>query len=406
MSNYPQTLEWLFSQLPMYQRTGTSAYKADLHNTITLDNYLGNPHKFYKTIHVAGTNGKGSTCHLIASALQEAGYKVGLYTSPHLKDFRERIKINGKMCEKEFVVDFVEQHKDFFSKEQLSFFEMTVGMAFQYFKEQQVDIAVIETGLGGRLDSTNIIKPIITAITNIDKDHTAILGNTFVKIATEKAGIIKEHTPIVIGEQKGFLKSRFQENAAKKNAFIHFIDHRSKSIPTDLKGTYQKANTRLAKKVLEIVVERNKISVTPENINNGFLNVVKNTGLRGRYEIVKLEPKTILDTAHNVAGISQLFKQILKEPYERLHIVMGMVNDKDVSKVLKLLPKNASYYLARPDIPRGMPVVQLSAYFKQHNLQHTTFETVNQAFESAAKQAHKDDLVLATGSTFVIAEII
>ncbi|PZX41020.1 dihydrofolate synthase/folylpolyglutamate synthase [Nonlabens dokdonensis] len=406
MSNYPQTLEWLFSQLPMYQRTGKSAYKADLQNTIDLDNHLGNPHMSYKTIHVAGTNGKGSTCHLIASALQEAGYKVGLYTSPHLKDFRERIKVNGEMCEKTFVVDFVKQHKEFFLNHQLSFFEMTLGMAFQYFKEQKVDIAVIETGLGGRLDSTNIIQPMITAITNIAKDHTAILGNTFTKIATEKAGIIKERTPIVIGEQKGFLKSRFRESAGNKNALIHLIDHRSKSLPTDLKGTYQKANTRLAQKVLHLLRESNEITITSKEIASGFLNVVRNTGLRGRYEVINEKPKTILDTAHNVAGITQLLKQVLKEPYENLHVVMGMVSDKDVNKVLQLLSKQATYYLARPDIPRGMPVKELSNYFTQNKLTNKTFKTVNQAFDGACLQATKNDLILVTGSTFVVAEII
>lgn len=280
MLNYIETLEWLFSQLPMYQRAGKVAYKADLQNTIDLDNHLGNPHNSYKTIHIAGTNGKGSTSHMIASILQEAGYKVGLYTSPHLKDFRERIRINGEMCSEQFVIQFVDDHKDFFENHRLSFFEMTVGMAFQYFKEEKVDIAVIETGLGGRLDSTNIITPIITAITNIDKDHTAILGNTFTQIALEKAGIIKENVPIVIGEQRGFLKSRFRESAQNKSALIHFIDHRSKSLPTDLKGDYQKANSRLAIKVVELLHDKKHIEVTRKMIKIGLLQVAKTTGLQ------------------------------------------------------------------------------------------------------------------------------
>lgn len=406
MSNYSQTLEWLFSQLPMYQRAGKAAYKANLNNTIDLDNHLGNPHTSYKTIHVAGTNGKGSSCHLMASALQEAGYKVGLYTSPHLKDFRERIKVNGQMCEKTFVVDFVKKHKNFFIDHQLSFFEMTVGMAFQYFKAKQVDIAVIETGLGGRLDSTNIIKPVITAITNIAKDHTAILGNTFTAIAKEKACIIKEKVPVVIGEQKRFLKSSFRESAINKNAPIYFIDHRSQSLPTDLKGAYQKANSRLAEKVLTLLNANNTINISAKEIQLGFLNVVKNTSLRGRYEMSCEEPKIILDTAHNVAGMSQLIKQILTETYEQLHIVIGMVNDKDIDKVLELLPQKATYYLARPDIPRGMPVEELSNHFTQQKLMNTTFKSVNQALERAKTAAAKNDLILVTGSTFVVAEII
>lgn len=406
MLNYKETLEWLFSQLPMYQRAGKVAYKANLQNTIDLDNHLGNPHNSYKTIHVAGTNGKGSTSHMIASILQEAGYKVGLYTSPHLKDFRERIRINGKKCSKEFVVQFVDVHKDFFENHQLSFFEMTVGMAFQYFKEEQVDIAVIETGLGGRLDSTNIIKPVIAAITNIDKDHTAILGNTYSQIAFEKAGIIKENIPVVIGEQRGFLKSRFRESALKKSSLIHFIDHRSKSLPTDLKGDYQKANSRLAIKVIELLNETKQIQVTARVMETGLLQVAKTTGLQGRYQVLSVQPKTIADTAHNVAGVKKVIDQVRNENYQILHIVLGMVSDKDAMSVITLLPKDALYYIAKPDIPRGMEVQVLANYLDKGFLKYTVNDSVNKALKNAQEVAGKEDLILITGSTFVVAEII
>ncbi|MEN8817293.1 MAG: folylpolyglutamate synthase/dihydrofolate synthase family protein [Nonlabens sp.] len=390
----------------MYQRAGKVAYKADLQNTIDLDNHLGNPHRFYKTIHIAGTNGKGSTSHMIASVLQEAGYKVGLYTSPHLKDFRERIRINGTMCSEKFVIQFVEDHKDFFENHRLSFFEMTVGMAFQYFKEKQVDIAVIETGLGGRLDSTNIITPVIAAITNIDKDHTAILGNTYSQIAFEKAGIIKENVPVVIGEQRSFLKSRFRESAQNKNSLIHFIDQRSESLPTDLKGDYQKANSRLAVKVITLLNESKQVEITDKMIKDGLLQVAKTTGLQGRYQILDNEPKTIADTAHNVAGIKKVIKQVQNEVYEKLHIVLGMVSDKDAMSVIRLLPQKAHYYISRPDIPRGMEVEVLADFLDQGYLNYSAYDSVDQALKNAQMLAGVQDLILITGSTFVVAEII
>lgn len=406
MLNYTETLEWLFSQLPMYQRAGKVAYKADLKNTIDLDNHLENPHRSYKTIHIAGTNGKGSTSHMIASVLQEAGYKVGLYTSPHLKDFRERIRVNGEMCSEQFVIQFVDDHKDFFENHRLSFFEMTVGMAFQYFKEEQVDIAVIETGLGGRLDSTNIITPVIAAITNIDKDHTAILGNTYSQIAFEKAGIIKENVPVVIGEQRSFLKSRFSESAQNKNSIVHFIDHRSKSLPTDLRGDYQKANSRLAMKVIELLNKSREVLVTEKMMETGLLKVAKTTGLKGRYQLLDTQPKIIADTAHNMAGIAQVVKQVQNEDYEKLHIVLGMVSDKDAMSVINLLPQNANYYIAKPDIPRGMEIQVLSSYLDQGSLEYTAYDSVSQALENAKIRANEKDVILIIGSTFVIAEII
>lgn len=406
MTTYQETLDWLFSQLPMFQRAGKSAYRANLDNSIAFDCHLDHPHTFYKTIHIAGTNGKGSTSHMIASILQEAGYKVGLYTSPHLKDFRERIRVNGKKCSQQFVTDFVAQHTAFFINNRLSFFEMTVGMAFQYFKEQQVDIAVIETGLGGRLDSTNIITPVISAITNIDKDHMAILGNTLVKIAGEKAGIIKKNVPVVVGERRGFLKSRFRESAINKKAVIHFIDHRVKSLPTDLKGNYQKDNVQLAIKVIEILNENNITNVSHHHLNKGLLQVAATTGLRGRYDVLGQNPKIIADTAHNIAGIRVLMQQVKQESFKDLHIVLGMVSDKDATSVIKLLPKDAHYYISKPDIPRGMEVAVLASHLTTFHLVHKVFESVEAAFKAAKKNAAANDLILITGSTFVVAEII
>ncbi len=390
----------------MYQRQGKVAYKANLNNTILLDDHLGNPHERFPTIHVAGTNGKGSTCHMLASVLQEAGYKVGLYTSPHLKDFRERIKINGEMCTKKFVVDFVQKHKGFLEDNQFSFFEMTVGMAFQYFAEQKVDIAVIETGLGGRLDSTNIIKPLVCAITNIDKDHTAVLGKTLLKIAGEKAGIIKENVPVVIGERRSHLKSRFRESATTKNAPITFVNHRRQALPTDLLGSYQNDNARVATAVIQELNKVSDFAVSEENLKSGLKKVVKNARLRGRYDVLQLQPKVVCDTAHNVAGIKMVLAQVEKEDFETLHIVLGMVADKNIDAVLSLLPKYGTYHLCRPDIPRGLAVEALQEAVKKHALPFTSYSSVHEAYEGALKMAKFQDMVLATGSTFVVAEII
>lgn len=404
--NYEQTLSWLFNQLPMYQRQGKVAYKTNLNNTILLDDHLGNPHECFPTIHVAGTNGKGSTCHMLASVLQEAGYKVGLYTSPHLKDFRERIKINGEMCTQKFVVDFVQKHKNFLETNQLSFFEMTVGMAFQYFAEQKVDIAVIETGMGGRLDSTNIINPLVCAITNIDKDHTAVLGNTLVKIAGEKAGIIKENTPVVVGEKRNHLKSRFRESAADKNATIKNVNHRKKALPTDLLGSYQKDNARVATTVIQELNRVSDFTISDEILKNGLKNVVKNTRLRGRYDVLQLQPKVVCDTAHNVAGIKMVLSQVQKEDFKTLHIVLGMVADKNIDAVLSLLPQSAIYHLCRPDIPRGLAVEELEKVMTRYDLACSSYTSVIHAYEGALQAARPADLILATGSTFVVAEII
>ncbi|MBF4984467.1 bifunctional folylpolyglutamate synthase/dihydrofolate synthase [Nonlabens mediterrranea] len=404
--DYSQSLEWLFKQLPMYQRVGKAAYKANLDNTVLLDNHLGNPHLSFATIHVAGTNGKGSTCHMMASVLQEAGYKVGLYTSPHLKDFRERIRINGVMVPKDYVVDFVNKHKLFFESNQLSFFEMTVGMAFQYFKDSNIDIAIIETGLGGRLDSTNIITPLVSVITNIDKDHVAMLGNTLVKIAGEKAGIIKNDVPVVIGERRASLRSLFRESAISKNAIYHQVNHRLKPLETDLKGAYQKDNVRVACEALSVLNQTRDYKILQRHLNSGLLNVVSNTGLRGRYELLQVQPRVIADTAHNKAGIKTLVKQLKLEKFNKLHIVMGMVSDKDVDQVLSLMPKKAFYYIARPNVIRGMEIDVLSGFFKKHQLNYKKFNSVSDALDKAKSLAHSDDLIVVTGSVFVVAEII
>ncbi|MDP5077286.1 MAG: bifunctional folylpolyglutamate synthase/dihydrofolate synthase [Nonlabens sp.] len=404
--NYQQTLDWLFTQLPMYQRVGAVAYKANLDNTLKLDAHLKHPHHHFKTIHVAGTNGKGSTCHMLASILQEAGFKVGLYTSPHLKDFRERIKINGVMVPEEFVVDFVSENKSFFEKEALSFFEMTVGMAFSYFKQEQVDIAIIETGLGGRLDSTNIITPLVSVITTIDKDHMAFLGNTLGKIAMEKAGIMKENVPVVIGERRGWLRARFCESGTLKQAAVHLVDHRSKSLPTDLRGIYQKDNVRTALKTLEVLKADGHFDIDEAHIKNGLLNVIKNTGLRGRYETLQLKPKVVAETAHNPAGLKLLNAAIATEQFDKLHIILGMAADKDLDTIIQFLPKQATYYVAKPNVQRGMQVSILSDKLKKNGFDCTAFESVMEALNYSKSVASKDDLIIVTGSIFVVAEVI
>lgn len=404
--DYPQTLEWLFRQLPMYQRVGKAAYKANLDNTILLDEHLGKPHQSFQTIHVAGTNGKGSTCHMMASVLQEAGYTVGLYTSPHLIDFRERIKINGKEVSQDYVVNFIARNKSFFESQKLSFFEMTVGMAFQYFKDENVDVAVIETGLGGRLDSTNIITPVISIITSIDKDHVAMLGNTLVKIAGEKAGIIKYNIPVVIGERRDVLRKCFRQNAIQKSTSYYQVNHRLKAYPSDLKGSYQKDNSRTAVAALNVLKQLAYFDFSQQQLEKGLMQVVQNTGLRGRYELLQDDPRVIAETAHNPAGIKTLVHQLEKETYKDLHIVIGMAADKDAAQILNLLPVNAHYHISKPDVPRGMQIEVLATYFKKERLKFNAYPTILEALETAKKLAHKDDLIIVTGSVFVVAEVI
>ncbi len=396
----------MFSQLPMYQNMGKVAFKKDLTNTYTLSNHLKNPEKKFKSIHVAGTNGKGSTSHMLASILQEAGYKVGLYTSPHLKDFRERIKINGKCVSKQFVIGFIKRNTSFFNEHSLSFFEMTVGMAFDYFARQKVDIAVIEVGLGGRLDSTNIIKPEISVITNIGLDHTQFLGDTLELIAFEKAGIIKEKVPVVIGETQKETKPVFKKIAKEKDTSICFADDSEyKTYESDLKGVYQKHNI---KTVLKTISELKKkgFTISEANIVSGLINVIKNTGLQGRWQVLQLMPKIIADTAHNREGLTYTMAQIKSEAFKNLHIVLGVVNDKNLDTIIGLLPKDAHYYYCKPNVQRGLEANILKDYFTSKNYNGQAYNSVAEAFGAAKKSASVNDLIYVGGSTFVVAEII
>lgn len=403
--NYQDTVNWMFKQLPMYQNQGKTAFKKDLSNTILLANHLKNPEHKFKSIHVAGTNGKGSTSHMLASVLQEAGYKVGLYTSPHLKDFRERIKINGKEVSKQFVIGFIKRNKAFLEQHQLSFFEMTVGMAFDYFSKQNVDIAIIEVGLGGRLDSTNIITPEVSVITNIGFDHTQFLGTTYEAIATEKAGIIKPHVPVIIGETQKETKKVFLEIAKSNTSEIYFADETISNYTSDLKGNYQKHNIKTATKAIRVLSHKS-FNISEENIKAGLQNVVKNTGLKGRWQVLQTEPKVICDTAHNKEGLTYIVKQLAEENYKKLHVVFGVVNDKDVDSILPLLPKNATYYFCKPNVPRGLDAEILRLKFISNGFKGEAYQSVNNALNEAKIAANTEDLIYVGGSTFVVAEVV
>ncbi len=424
---YSETTAYLFSQLPMYQRIGASAYKANLDNTLQLLEALNNPEKKFKSIHVAGTNGKGSTSHTLASILQSAGYKTGLYTSPHLKDFRERIKINGICIPEENVVKFVEKNRTLFEQIEPSFFEMTVGLAFEYFAEEQVDIAIIEVGMGGRLDSTNTITPLLSVITNISKDHTAFLGDTLEKIALEKAGIIKPETPVVIGETNPLTAPVFEDIAKKNHSEIIFADQHivlenvkrennhtyfeahshgnpPKSYICDLSGIYQEKNLRTVLTAVELL--RNHFTLSDEAIGAGLANVVKHTGLMGRWQVLREKPLTVCDTGHNEDGIKQVLLQIEQTPHHRLHAVFGVVNDKDVTTILSMLPKNARYYFCKANLPRALNEKDLQEQAQHFGLQGDAFPSVREALENAEKSAEQDDLIWIGGSTFVVADIL
>lgn len=430
--NYQQTLDYLFSQLPMFQRIGSAAYKADLDNTIALCRLLGNPENKFRSIHVAGTNGKGSSSHMLASVLQSAGLKVGLYTSPHLKDFRERIKINGEMMPEKNVVDFVANYKTDFEKIRLSFFEMTVGLAFDYFANEKVDIAVIEVGLGGRLDSTNVITPLVSVITNISFDHVALLGDTLEKIAAEKAGIIKDNVPVVIGEAVAETKPVFLEKASRHAAPIVFAEERYKArniravhsgklkllmdiekdgnrtfadLESELPGLYQQKNIPTVLATIDQLNEQG-FGLTESVIRDGIKNVIKNTGLLGRWQVLSDSPLTIADTGHNEAGIREVLKQISLTPHDRLHFVLGMVNDKDISTVLKMLPKNAAYYFCKARIPRALAAEELAAKAKEAGLTGEIYPSVAEALAAARQKAKQNDLVFTGGSTFTVAEVV
>lgn len=403
--NYQETTEWLFNQLPMFQQQGASAYKKDLSNTIALVNHLNNPEKKFKAIHVAGTNGKGSTSSMLASILQEAGYKVGLYTSPHLKDFIERIKINGKEITEKYVVQFVKENKSFFEENELSFFEMTVGLAFQYFAEEKVDVAIIEVGLGGRLDSTNIITPLVSVITNIGLDHTQFLGNTLELIAAEKAGIIKSNIPIVIGEYLPETKNVFIDIAQRNNAPLFFAqDKEFQDLPSDLLGDYQIHNKKTVFQTIELL--KNHFNITKQAIKGGLLNVVKNTGLLGRWQQIGENPTVICDTAHNSHGLKIVMKQIQKQRFNQLHIVLGVVNDKDLDSILPLFPKKAQYYFCKPNISRGLNCIELKEKASQFGLIGKVYDSVSIAYEEALKKATPNDFIYIGGSTFVVTEVL
>ncbi|MEQ6123467.1 folylpolyglutamate synthase/dihydrofolate synthase family protein [Pseudotenacibaculum sp. MALMAid0570] len=400
---YQQTVDWMFSQLPMYQRQGKTAFKKDLTNSIAFSEQLDNPHKKFKSIHVGGTNGKGSTSHMIASILQEAGYKVGLYTSPHLKNYTERIRVNGNEIPEEYVVNFISSNKLFLEKQQLSFFEMTVGMAFDYFANEKVDIAVIEVGLGGRLDSTNIITPELSVITNIGLDHTQFLGETLPEIAFEKAGIIKSRVPVVIGERQESVESVFTKKASNEKSEIIFASDSFTDLETDLLGDYQKKNANTA---LTAVKELKGFNISVETIVKGLNNIVRNTNLKGRWQVLKDIPKVICDTAHNKEGLTHVMQQLLDENFSQLHIVLGVVNDKNLDGILNLFPKNANYYFCKPNIPRGLNELELHKKAKEFHLIGGVYNSVSEAYNIALNNAMEKDLVFVGGSTFVVAEVI
>jgi dihydrofolate synthase / folylpolyglutamate synthase len=404
--NYQETTNWMFNQLPMYQLQGASAYKEDLTNIRLLAEHLGHPEHDLKCIHVAGTNGKGSTSHMLASVLQESGYKVGLYTSPHLKDFRERIKINGAEISEDFVCEFVAKHKEFFEANDMSFFEMSVGLAFDYFASEKTDIAIIEVGLGGRLDATNIITPLVSVITNIDLDHTQFLGNTTTAIAGEKAGIIKPDVPVVIGEYTEETEAVFLAKAKENNAPIYFAaDLISGVFPSDLLGDYQFQNKKTVQQVVVVLNSKTDFKVSIDHLKNGLLNTVKNTGLQGRWQQLGQNPKIICDTAHNQHGLTVVMNQIKKETFDKLHIVLGVVNDKDLDAILPLFPKKAQYYFCRPDSSRGLSTEILQNAAKKYDLQGEQYDSVTAAFLQAKENAGPNDFIYVGGSTFVVAEL-
>lgn len=427
--NYQETLEWMYKQLPMYQRIGAAAYKADLNNTIALLNLLGNPQNRFKSVHVAGTNGKGSTSHMLASIFQEAGYKTGLYTSPHLRDFRERIRINGEMIPEEKVVEFIAKHQEFFKTQGLSFFEMTVGMAFDYFANEQVDIAIVEVGMGGRLDSTNLITPELSVITNIGLDHVQFLGDTLEKIAFEKAGIIKNGIPVVIGETQAETHQVFEDKAAECHSPIYFADqifdcdkvHIESAIQQEydiwknselyleactipLMGNYQKKNLTTVMCAADLL--RKQFELSDDDIRDGVANVIRNTHLMGRWQILNQDPLTIADTGHNVDGIREVVSQLAEMTYNKLHFVIGMVNDKDIDHVLQLLPHNCEYYFCKADIPRGLDANILAEKAFELGLRGEVYSSVRDAYRSAINAARFDDIIFIGGSNFIVAEVV
>jgi len=428
MPDYQQTIDYLFSRLPMFSRLGAAAFKADLTNTIILSEAAGNPHLQFKSIHIAGTNGKGSASHMIAAIFQTAGYKTGLYTSPHLKDFRERIKVNGEMIDEAFVIDFTERIKPLIEEIEPSFFEITVVMAFAWFALQKVDIAVVEVGLGGRLDSTNIITPELSVITNIGYDHQNMLGNTLEEIAGEKAGIIKKGIPVVIGETLPETKPVFLQKAKETDSPIYFANEKRwvtdwkqedhelvvtvadnhtderRNYNLDLTGLYQTKNLITVLEVVHILI-RQGWEIKEKYIENALSHVKRLTGLHGRWEVIRQRPFTVLDVGHNEDGIKQIAEQLEFCNFQKLHIVIGMVKDKDVDKVLSLLPKYGTYYFTKAQIPRALNENELAEKAKEFDLHGQAFATVNEALQQAANHADKEDMILVCGSVFVVGEV-
>jgi dihydrofolate synthase / folylpolyglutamate synthase len=427
--DFKETLEYLYSQLPAFHRIGKAAYKANLDNTKALDDYFCSPHRKYKTIHIAGTNGKGSVSHMIASVLQQAGYKTGLYTSPHLKDFRERIKINGKEIPEQKVVEFVQRHKHFFEPMKPSFFELTVAMAFDYFANEEIEVAIIETGMGGRLDSTNIIIPELSVITNISNDHSQFLGDTLDKIAGEKAGIIKKGIPVVIGENQKPTNQVFIDKAKVEGSLLYFADqnfHADKEIirdgftqtfqiykegqlvypdlKIDLNGIYQKKNLLTAIQSIEIL-EQLGFGISKRAVYSGMENVAASTGLKGRWQILGRQPLIICDTGHNEAGIREILEHIKLLKYDNLHMVIGFVEDKNIDSLLEMLPVKATYYFCRADLPRALDQKLLKEKAALFGLEGKSYLSVELALQAAKDRADEDDLVFVGGSTFVVAEV-
>ena len=406
MMTYEETVEYLFHVTPVFEKTGASAYKEGLSNTHALDEHFGHPHRQFKTIHVAGTNGKGSCSHTLAAILQSAGYKVGLYTSPHLVDFRERIRINGQCISKEYVVDFVEQERSFFEPLHPSFFELTTAMAFKYFAEQAVDIAVIEVGLGGRLDCTNIITPVLSIITNISFDHTQFLGNTLAKIAGEKAGIIKKNVPVVIGETTPETLPVFQKKAAAKSAPLHLAEAFGVAHDYDfeLKGLYQQKNKQTI--LCAVNCLKDVFTIPEEAIKKGMAHVCELTGLTGRWQTLQTRPLVICDTGHNVGGWQYLAEQIKAQTCKTLRIVFGMVDDKDINTVMQLLPKQAVYYFTQASSHRAIPVHKVQETATAHQLEGTTFSNVKDAYQQALSDAHPEDFIFVGGSSYLVADLL
>ena len=404
--NYQDTIQYLYNSTPVFEHVGASAYKEGLSNSWALDEHFNHPHTKFKTIHVAGTNGKGSCSHTLAAILQAEGYRVGLFTSPHLVDFRERIKVNGECISQDYVIDFVENERSFFEPLHPSFFELTTAMAFKYFADAHVDIAVIEVGLGGRLDCTNIITPILSVITNISFDHTQFLGDTLEKIATEKAGIIKRDIPVVIGETTPETRNVFLNKAKEMNAPIFFAEEYNNPIANELdfelKGSYQEKN----KQTILCAISHLPLPISPSSVKEGLSHVVELTGLMGRWQTIREHPTVICDTGHNVGGWQYLSQQIKSQPCKNLHIVFGMVDDKDIDTVMNMLPTNATYYFTQAQTKRAIPANIVEEKGKEHHLKGYVFPQVADAYKAALHHANEDDFIFVGGSSYIVADFL